>query len=914
VSWYLFGYSKLKTDLKKILIPFLLLISTFTYSQSVLDQKLDGTEKGKKLITLFEELEKKHPVRFYFLNEWIENISFQQSYEGQTLADVLSELFLGSDLNYVAFDEHTIILVKDPTQAIQRQAAVNSAKRELKQINKVLIGSASSTQKKSQKVTISGTVLDGKTKDPLIGANIFVEDSNVGAVTNTEGGYKITLASGSHLIRYTFINYEEKIIDVDVFQDGTINLELEESAKILDEVVVQDRTVREITTSGIGLTQLSLKEIKRAPALLGEVDIIKSIQALPGVTTAGEAASGFNVRGGSVDQNLILYDGLPVFNSSHVFGFFSSFNSEAIRDVTFFRGGIPAEYGGRVSSVLDIRSKEGNYQKWEGSGGIGIISSNLMVSGPIKKDKTSIAVSLRTTYSDWLINTVRSNYVDLSKSTVKFYDGTAKLTHRFTEKTKLTLSGYLSHDEFRLTGDSTYRWDTGLASLRLDHEFSKIFNSSFVAGYGTYSYDVSDKDPLTGFNLKYKIAYPSAKADFHLQLSEHKVSFGAQSTYYDFNPGTFSPSSPTSDKKFIQMDTQKSFETGLYASDQFELFKRFFVDAGVRLSVFQAVGPASVNIYKEGLPRETVSLIDTLQFAKGETIKRYVNPEPRLGLRYELSPEASLKFGYNRIYQYLHLVTNTTAITPVDIWQPSGYYFKPQRSDQVSLGYFRNFKEKKYEAFLEVYYKNIENVLDFKDGAQLILNPQIETDLLQGKARAYGAEMQISKMTGRLVGSFGYTYSRSLRTIVGIFPQETINNGKEYASNFDQPHVVNLSWKYTISRRYFFTGGFTYRTGRPITLPLSAFSIDNFTVSSFSDRNQFRIPDYHRLDLGLVFEGNHKRKKILDGTWTFSIYNIYGRKNPYSVFFKEVRAGILRPYRLAIIGTALPSISYSFKI
>ncbi len=865
-------------------------------------------------MTLFEELEKKHPVRFYFLNEWIDNISFQQSYEGQTLADALNELFLGSDLNYVAFDERTIILVKDPTQAIQRQAVVNSAKRELKQINKVLIGSPSSSQKKSQKVTISGTVLDGKTKDPLVGANIFVEDSKVGAVTNIEGNYKITLTAGEHLIRYTFINYEEKIIDVAAFEDGTINLELEESAKILDEVVVQDRTVREITTSGIGLTQLSLKEIKRAPALLGEVDIIKSIQILPGVTTAGEAASGFNVRGGSVDQNLILYDGLPVFNSSHVFGFFSSFNSEAIRDVTFFRGGIPSEYGGRVSSVLDIRSKEGNYQKWEASGGIGIISSNLMVSGPIKKDKTSIAVSFRTTYSDWLINTVRSNYVDLSKSTVKFYDGTAKLTHRFTEKTKLTLSGYLSHDEFRLTGDSTYRWDTGLASLRLDHEFSKIFNSSFVAGYGTYSYDVSDQNPLTGFNLKYKISYPSAKADFHLQLSEHKVSFGAQSTYYDFNPGTFSPSSPTSDKKFIQMDLQKSFETGLYASDQFELFKRFFVDLGVRLSIFQAVGPADVNIYRAGLPRETVNLIDTITFAKGETIKSNFNPEPRIGLRYELSPEASIKFGYNRIYQYLHLVTNTTAITPVDIWQPSGYYFKPQMSDQVSLGYFRNFKEKKYEAFLEVYYKNIDNVLDFKDGAQLILNPQIETDLLQGKAKAYGAEMQISKMTGRLVGSLGYTYSRSLRTIVGVFPQETINNGKEYASNFDQPHVVNLSWKYNISRRYFFTGGFTYRTGRPITLPLSAFSIDNFTVSSFSDRNQFRIPDYHRLDLGLVFEGNHKRKKILDGTWTFSVYNIYARKNPYSVFFKEVRAGILRPYRLAIIGTALPSISYSFKI
>jgi hypothetical protein len=900
--------------LKRLLLPILLIISFQAYSQNPLNQKMDGSEKGKNLIIFFEELESKQEVRFYFINEWLQNISFNESYEGQTLSYALSDLFLGTDLNFVSFNDHTIVIVKDPTQAIQRQQSITSAKRELRKVDKVVIGKESTQQRKSQRITLFGTVLDGKTKEPLIGANIYVEDSNLGAVADSEGKYSITLQSGQHLIRFTFVNYEEKLIDVTANEGGVLNLELEESAKVLDEVVVQDRTVREITTSGIGLTQLSLKEIKRAPALLGEVDIIKSLQTLPGVTTAGEAASGFNVRGGSVDQNLILYDGLPVFNSSHVFGFFSSFNSEAIRDVTFYRGGIPAEFGGRISSVLDIRSKEGSYQKWEGSGGIGIISSNLMLSGPIKKDKTSVAVSLRTTYSDWLINTVKSNYVDLSKSTVRFYDGTAKVTHKFNEKTKLTLSGYLSHDEFRLTGDSTYRWDTSLASLRLDHEFSKIFNVSVVGGYGTYSYNVSDVDPLSGFDLTYKLSYPSAKADFHLNLSTHKVAFGAQSTFYDFNPGTFSPSTPTSDKKFIQMDKQRSFETGFFISDQFEVTKKFFVDAGIRLSMFQAVGPGDVNIYKAGFPKETTTLVDTLHFKKGQTMKSYVNPEPRLGLRYEISPEASIKLGYNRIYQYLHLVTNTTAITPVDIWQPSGYHFKPQFADQLSLGYFRNFKEKQYEAFVEVYYKDIHNVLDFKDGAQLILNPHLESDLLQGKARAYGVEMQVAKTKGRLVGSMGYTYSRSLRTIIGAFPEETINDGKEYPSNFDQPNVVNLSWKYSISRRYFFTGGFTYRTGRPITLPLSAFSVDNFTVSSFSDRNQFRIPDYHRLDIGLVLEGSHKRKKLLDGTWTFSIYNVYARKNPYSVFFKEVRPGILRPYRLAIIGTALPSISYSFKI
>lgn len=362
------------------------------------------------------------------------------------------------------------------------------------------------------------------------------------------------------------------------------------------------------------------------------------------------------------------------------------------------------------------------------------------------------------------------------------------------------------------------------------------------------------------------------------------------------------------------METQKSLESGIYISDQFDLAKRLNADIGLRYSMFTAFGPDSVFTYAPNGPLEPLNVIDTLYYNKGQKIKSYSNFEPRLGLRYSLKNESSLKFGYNRIFQYLHLVTNTTAVTPIDIWQPSGYYFKPQRVDQFSLGYFKNIKDREYEFFAEAYYKLLDNVLEFKDGAQLILNKQIETDLLQGKARMYGIETQITKLKGKLTGSLGYAYSRSLRTIKGNSEQETINGGKEYASNFDQPHVVNLNWKYNITRRHFFTGGFTYRTGRPITLPVYAFSIENYTVSAFSERNQYRIPDYHRLDIGFVIEGNHKRKKILDGTWVISVYNVYGRKNPYSIFFKEVQSGILRPYQLSIIGVALPSVSYSFKL
>lgn len=889
------------------------LVGFSSYSQAILDTRLDGTERGKSLTSYLKEVEKSSGVRFYFIPEWVDKISFTEGYSGLTLREALNELFLGSELSYAVINANTIVIVKDPTQALERNKVIREAIREQREINKQVIGDPAKASTK-KRYLFSGTVRDGKSKDLLIGVNVVVRDLKTGTVTNMNGKYELQLTPGLHAISYTYINFEEKIVDLEIYADGELSIELEETPTLLQEIVVEDRSAREITTSGIGQTQLSLKEIKRAPALLGEVDLIKQVQVLPGVTTTGEAASGYNVRGGSVDQNLILYDGLPVFNSSHVFGFFSSFNSEAIRDVTFFRGGIPAEFGGRVSSVLDIRSKEGSYEKWNASGGIGIVSTNLMVNGPIIRDKTSLAASFRTTYSDWLMNTVRSNYVGLDQSSVTFYDGAAKLTHLFSEKTKLTFSGYLSHDDFRLQGDTTYRWDTYLGSMRLDHQFNSKLTAALQVGIGSYSYDVGDKDSLTGFNLRYKITYPTLKLDFHRTAGNHKIGFGVQSTYYDFNPGTLTPSGENSNKKFIQMKVQQSLETGIYLADQLDVTKKFHVDLGIRFSIFNSLAPATVYTYQPSQPRETLYIIDTLTYDKGDKVKSYNNFEPRVGLRYDLPREASLKFGYNRIYQYLHLVTNTTAVTPIDIWQPSGYYFKPQQVDQFSLGYFKNFKEKKYEAFVEVYYKDINNVLEFKDGAQLILNQHIETDLLQGKARAYGVETQVVKLTGNFTGSLSYAFSRSLRTIKGEFDSETINNGNEYASNFDQPHVVNFNWKYNFTRRHFLTGSFTYRTGRPITLPLTAFSIDNFTASAFSDRNQYRIPDYHRLDIGFVIEGNHKRKKFLDGTWTISVYNVYARKNPYSIFFKEARPGILRPYQLSIIGIALPSISYSFKI
>ncbi|MBK5277787.1 MAG: TonB-dependent receptor [Bacteroidia bacterium] len=898
--------------MRLFLITLITLAGVNSFSQPILDQKAEGAEKGKRVSAFLEEFEKTHPVRFYFLEAWIEDIAFEENFEDQALRQVLDELFRGTELNYILLNESDIVIVKDPRQAIQRKNLINIAQRERKKIDRMLLGNSTSA-KRNEMFVVRGQILDSKTMEPLVGSTIQVSDISVVTITNAEGKYELRVPAGEHIVNVSYVNYEERVIELGAYESGEINVSLEEMPTLLDEIVIQDKEAREIATSNIGLTQLSMKEIKKAPSFLGEVDLIKQIQNLPGVTTAGEAASGFNVRGGSVDQNLVLYDGMPVFNSSHVFGFFSTFNAEAVRDVLFYRGGIPAEFGGRVSSVLEINSKEGDYEKWKGSGGVGMLSSNLMLNGPLVKDKTSLALSLRANYSDWLIHAVRTNYVDLRNSSVFFYDGTAKLSHKFSNNTKLTFSGYSSHDQFRLAGDSSYRWGNLLGSLRLDHSISSRLTSTFIVGYGSYDYEVLDTDPKTGFSLTYKITYPSVKADFHYQSGSHKLSYGIQSVYYGFNPGTLVPSSPESNVKYIEMGKQQSIETGIYAGDGYTINDNFFVEGGLRFSLFSALGPGSVNVYKSELPIESVNLIDTLNFSSGERIKSYNGIEPRLSFRYNISPSSSIKLGYNRMNQYLHLITNTTAITPVDIWQPSGYYFKPQFADQLSIGYFQNFKEKTYEAFAEVFYKKFTNILDFKDGAQLLLNPQLETDLLQGTGRAYGVETSIAKNNGRLTGSINYTYSRSLRTINGATEEESVNKGEEYPSNFDQPNILNVNWKYAISRRYFFTGNFTFRTGRPITSPLSGFSIDNITVANFSERNQYRIPDYHRLDIAFVMEGNHKRKKFWDGTWTLSIYNVYARRNPYTIFFKDNGNGILRPYQLSVVGTVLPSLTYSFR-
>jgi hypothetical protein len=894
--------------LRKIFWLVLLCFASIARAQTILDAPLDSITESKPFTTLLDEIALKSGARFFFRKEWIQDLNYEPG-QVKTLGEALNLFFRGTDLRHFMMDPFAVVIVKDPTGEILHEKAIQEAVRQQKKIVSYQIGQPRDF-KRGQQVKVNGRVTDVKTKSPMVGTYISVSNDQF-TTTNNDGRFSLTLTPGVYALSFSFINYEDKIIDLSVYANGDINLEMEEVPILLDELVVRDRA--ELTTQGIGFTQLTMQDVKHAPATFGQPDIIKRVQMLPGVTTVGEAALGFNVRGGSVDQNLILHDGMPIFNSAHAFGFLSSFNPESVRDVSFYRGGIPAMYGGRASSVLDISTKDGSYEKWSGNAGIGMITSNLLLDGPIQKDKTSMMVSVRSTYSNWLVHSVKTDYADLSKSNVSFYDATLKLTHKFSDRTKVAFTGYSSQDSFRLTGDTTYQWSNAQASVTVDHQFNSSLAGQFVGGVSSYGYQIKDSDSLTQSQLSYRITSSVLKAGFHYLKDRHKINFGWQLMHYQFDPGTFKPTSPISNAKYVSMDKQYSIENAFYVSDAYSFNEKFLIEGGLRIPTFISFGPASVYKYKAGLPLDVLNIQDTVRYKTGQPIKTYFGIEPRLSFRWMIDPNSSIKIGYNRIYQFLHLISNTTAVTPTDIWQPSGYYFKPQHADQISIGYFRDFREKKYGISAEPFYKSIKNILDFKDAAQLILNRHLETDLLQGKGWSYGIETSISKNTGRITGSLNYTFSRSFRQVAGPTASESINNGNPYPASFDQPHIMNLTWRYKITRRYYFTGNFTYHTGRPVTIPVSAFAFENTTIAYFSGRNQYRIPDYHRLDIAVVFEGNHRRKKRGEGIWILSIYNVYGRKNPYSIFFKGTGSGVPQAYQLSILGSALPSISYNFR-
>lgn len=769
----------------------------------------------------------------------------------------------------------------------------------------------------------TGYVRDAATGKPIQGANIVVMDVSKGYVTAKDGYYTVSLPAGRYVLKFTHVGYRPKLDTISLQRILFREIAMEDDTKDLEEVIVTsetpDRNVRKVE---IGVSQLSIRSIRRIPPLLGEVDVVRSLLLLPGVTTVGEGAPGFNVRGGSADQNLVLFDDAPIFNSSHLLGFFSVFNPDVVRDVTLNRGGVAAALGGRASSVLDVRIKEPDAEKWGLNGGIGLISNRLGVEGPIIKNKLSFLAAARGSFNDFLF---RIGPPTLRGTRANFYDLTTKLKYQFSEKHTFTLTGYLSKDVFKLASDSLsgqeinasstqFGYQTSNGVLRWNYFVNKQINVATSVILARYRANLTAPDSANAFDLQSGVLHRQIKSDLTYTPSDkHLWQTGLSVIDFLVQPNTRTPG-PFSNVLALDLARERAYELAAYVQDEWTVSPAVSVLAGLRYSVLLNRGPATVRTYPENGPVDDESVVSTKTYNAGAVYNRAGGFEPRLAVRWSVGQGQSIKLGYSRLRQYIQQVTNTAAALPTSRWHLSDAHTKPVIADQWSLGYFRNTKDNAIELSGEVYYKTIANAIDYRDGAELQLAEAVETQLVQGQGQAYGFEALARKNKGRWTGFASYTFSRTFLTMSSPFAAERVNNGQAYPANFDKPHILNALAVYRPTAWFSLSLNFTYSTGRPITQPYARARINGVLIPIYIDRNQQRIPDYHRLDFSMTFEQNALTKKRKnESSWVFSVYNVYAHKNAYSVFYRLSPGSLSDAYKLSIFATAFPSLTYNFK-
>ncbi|WP_053976534.1 TonB-dependent receptor [Mangrovimonas xylaniphaga] len=771
-----------------------------------------------------------------------------------------------------------------------------------------------------EKFTIRGTITDASNGETLMGATAFLQGTDNGSVTNEYGFYSLTAIKGNYTLIISYMGYETQTKQISLDKDQTINFELSESATALDEVVITAEESEQINIKKpeMSVAKLNAATIKQMPAVLGEVDVVKSIQMLPGVTNNGEGSSGFNVRGGAADQNLVLLDEAIIYNTSHFFGFFSVFNSDAIKDIKLYKGDIPSKFGGRVSSVLDVRQKEGNRKNFNLTGGIGLISSRLTAESPIFKDKGSFLIAGRTSYAHLFLKAVE----DFKDDKISFYDLNLKANYEINSNNKIYLSGYFGRDVFNLNKIIENGYGNVSGNLRWNHVFTDRLFSNLSMIYSKYDYqivlDFIELDwiaDIANYNLKYDLKYYlNDKLD---------LDFGVSGISYLLNPGEVSPTSSESPINYLKLDDKRAFEGAAYISAEHQISKKLTAQYGLRFSQFMRLGGQAMTTYVNDQPvifndeleiYERGEALDEIYYSKGETIKDYNGLEPRLGLSYELNSASSLKASFTKSTQYLHLLSNTASVTPLDVWTPSGQYIKPQRSTQYAVGYYRNFSEKGYALELETYYKTIKNRIDYIDGSDLIGNNNIETEILNGEARAYGMEVLLRKTKGKFTGWLAYTLSKSeQRTLGGKAGGPGINGGNWYNTPYDRTHDVSVTAAYQLNDKWSFSSNFVFQTGRPVTYPNGQYEYEGLSIASYSNRNRDRLPQYHRLDISAVYKPNKHPERRLKGEWVFGIYNVYNRRNAASISFGQSKvSGLNEATRLSIFGI-IPSVTYNFK-
>jgi len=884
----------------------------------------------KPILDFFQEIEQKNGVRFYYKSQWIEGITLSHTGEDIPLPDFLSKQLSEAGLSVLHINRIGIVITKDYPVVTQIQKiyidksletdSLEGAEYMARDIsgeetgeakNLIIIGNSSdkSTDSVSE---ISGYIRDMITGEPIIGATIFINETKGGTVTDLYGHYNLRLPAGAYSLIFRSVGMSEINQPVLIHSDGILNISMEEKLYRLREIVIEGRRSDNVTGSQMGVSTINMKTIKEIPAVFGEPDIIKAAIMLPGVQSVGEGTSGFNVRGGSADQNLILIDDAPIFNTSHLFGFFSVFNPDVIREFELYKASIPAEYGGRLSSVFDINTRSGNKLNFSGYGGISPVTAQLLLEGPVIRSKSSFLVGGRSTYSDWILREIDNT--DVKNSNASFYDINARFNWEINPNNNIDIAGYYSNDKFTLASETSYKYVSSNATFHWKYKFNNKLYSENSVVFSQYGYNISSfQTDVNSYDMSFGISHKELKTNFTwLPGSEHKVNIGFSSIWYTLNPGTYSPKGEESLIRESILEPENGVESSLFISERFDLSPDLSLYGGIRLSSFVYLGPKNVFEYNEDFPMSVNNITDTVKYSAGKVIRSYFGPELRLSGRYILDQGSSVKISYNRTRQYLHMLSNSIAISPTDTWKLSDYNIPPQIADQLSLGYYRNFRQNSIEGSVEIYYKWIQNMIEYKASAELLLNEHIETDLISGKGKAYGIEFMFRKDQGRFNGWISYSWTRSLIQVDNYFQEEIINNGKYFPAIHDRPHDLSLLTNYRFSRRFSVTSNLTYNTGRPITYPVAKFYFRNVPRLYYSMRNEYRIPDYFRWDLSMNVEGNLKSKKILHSSWSLSVYNVTGRNNAYSVYFISEN-GVINGYKLSIFAQPIYTVTYHFR-
>jgi hypothetical protein len=872
-------------------------------------------------------------IRFYYKDEWVSGIRVQLEADSMELTEAVVQVLKGTgltfhiippdrlillptrslttDLSYLSGESEDFDRILQETKPGAKVSKFLTGNRPERIVQLITVGEKGSGQLKTA-ARIRGRIRDMESGEPIVGATMVVTENGKGCVSDQQGFFTISLLPGRYNVQFSYIGMEPYSCQLEVYSDGDFQVEMSTALIALNEVQIVGNHYRDINTADVGVERLTMNSVNKLPLFMGENDVIKISKLLPGITSAGEASVGVNVRGGSADQNIFYINRMPVYNTSHMFGFLSAFNSDIVQDFSVFKGNVPANYGGRLSSVFNILTRKGNQNAFTAHAGISPVTAHATVEGPIRKGKASYLVSARTSYSDWMLNRMEDPLLRDSKA--YFYDITGAIRVTPNLQNDLNVFYYQSYDRFAYGNISQYNYANRGGSLNWKHNYSPALSSTMTLTHADYSFgDVESYEVSSAYNHQYKIRHSEFISEFEwVPALNHRFEFGGGLVFYNLDRGQVLPEGEQSLKIPVDLGTEKGLEGNMFISDDITLFPWLTIYAGLRYSFYSALGPEDVLLYEEGWPKTENTVTDTLHFSNLEPVSFHSGPEVRTAVNIKTGPNHSFKLSFSQMRQYLFMLSNTMTISPTDQWKLSDYHIAPPYGNQYSAGVYHIWPGWGLSGSVEIYYKHIKNVVDFKDGADFIGTPYTETTILQGTQTAYGVEFMLQRSSGRLDGWISYVYSRSMMQI-SKNDIESINRGEPYPSNFDRPHVLNLIWSYHLNRRITFSNNLVYMSGRPVTFPSSLYHINHIVYIDYYAKNQVRVPDYFRVDVSLALEGNLRADKRFHSSWSLNVYNLLGRNNPQSIFFKP-RENYLEGYSFSVIGVPIVTISWNVKM